>query len=212
MSMKVKVCGMKYPQNIRDLEGLHPDYMGFIFYPPSPRYVGEDTELKTFLPSISIKKVGVFVNAAYEEIIKIRTDFSLDIVQLHGKEPEALCRQLKQQGIPVIKAFSISSPADFIDTKEYVDVCDYFLFDTKTPHYGGSGLKFDWQILQAYTYHVPFFLSGGIALSDVEDIKKIAHPQLVAIDVNSRFETSPATKNINQLQQFIQEIKQLNTY
>ena len=93
-----------------------------------------------------------------------------------------------------------------------MDVCDYFLFDTKTPQYGGSGLKFDWQILQAYTYHVPFFLSGGIALSDVEEIKKIAHPQLVAIDVNSRFETSPATKNINQLQQFIQEIKQLNTY
>ncbi|MBP6436896.1 MAG: phosphoribosylanthranilate isomerase, partial [Paludibacteraceae bacterium] len=93
--MKVKVCGMKYPQNIRDLEGLHPDYMGFIFYPPSPRYVGEDTELKTFLPSISIKKVGVFVNAAYEEIIKIRTDFSLDMVQLHGNEPIALCTQLK---------------------------------------------------------------------------------------------------------------------
>jgi phosphoribosylanthranilate isomerase len=134
------------------------------------------------------------------------------MVQLHGNEPIALCTQLKQQGIPVIKAFSISSPADFLDTKEYVDVCDYFLFDTKTPQYGGSGLKFDWQILQAYTYHVPFFLSGGIALSDVEEIKKIAHPQLVAIDVNSRFETSPATKNINQLQQFIQEIKQLNTY
>ncbi len=197
---------MKYPQNIKDVESMHPDYLGFIFYPPSPRYVGNDVALQDFLPTIKTNKVGVFVNASFQEIIKYVADFSLDMVQLHGNETVALCSQLKQQGITVMKAFSISTPEDFTLTQGFVDVCDYFLFDTKTPQYGGSGLKFDWQILQAYTYHVPFFLSGGIALSDVGAIKKLTHPQLVAVDVNSRFETLPATKNINQIQQFIQEI------
>ena len=208
--MKVKVCGMRYSENIQELVALRPDYIGFIFYPKSPRYVGDDIALQSFLPKVSITKVGVFVNASLEEIKTKVAQFSLDIVQLHGRESVDLCQQIQSLGIPIIKAFSIKNEVDIALTQVYTDACDYFLFDTQTPDYGGSGAKFDWQVLDAYTGKIPFFLSGGIGLYDVQAIQSFSHPQLMAIDVNSKFETSPAHKDIAQLHSFIQQIKTHN--
>lgn len=200
--MKIKVCGMKYPDNINELATLPIDMIGLIFYPKSPRFV--DSLSCQSLPNI--KKVGVFVNANQNDIIDIAFRYGLDYIQLHGNESPEVCRALRSVGI-VIKAFSISVSADFEQTKEYDSVCDYFLFDTKTPYYGGSGQKFDWNILDSYKGNVPFLLSGGISPNDARSITSISHPQFEGIDLNSRFEVEPGRKNVELLRKFITEIR-----
>jgi phosphoribosylanthranilate isomerase len=200
--MKIKVCGMKHPGNISELSTLPIHFMGMIFYAGSPRYADElEMDDVSALPS-SIKRVGVFVDADIDCIMETAGKYKLDFVQLHGKETVEFCKELNKS-IPVIKAFNVSEAADFEQAKPYENACNYFLFDTKTPKYGGSGQKFDWSLLDHYKGETPFFLSGGIDLSDAEKIKKTQHPKLYGIDINSRFETAQRLKNVEKIKEFI---------
>lgn len=198
---------MKIPTNISSVAKLGIEMMGFIFYPKSPRYA-ELLDIATLrtLPS-SIKKIGVFVNENLENILTIATKYELDGVQLHGSELVEMCTKLRKAGYIVIKAFPIAEAYNFKVTKAYEGVCDYFLFDTKTDAYGGSGIKFNWGMLDEYKGETPFLLSGGIAADDAEAILKIDHPKFVGIDLNSKFEVSPGLKNIEVLKQFTRTIK-----
>lgn len=204
---KIKVCGMKYPENINEIAALHPDFMGFIFYPKSPRFAESlDVLALKALPS-TIKKIGVFVNENLENILTIAYKYKLDGVQLHGTELVEMCKELKSAGYLVIKAFPIAEAYNFKVTKDYEGTCDYFLFDTKTDAYGGSGVKFNWSMLDEYTGETPFLLSGGIAADDVTTIKKIEHPRFAGIDLNSKFEIKPGIKDELKLRSFINELK-----
>jgi phosphoribosylanthranilate isomerase len=203
---------MRDSQNIAEASELSPDVMGFIFYPQSPRYAGLvlEPDTTTMIPA-SIKKAGVFVNADFEVISEMIEKYTLDIVQLHGDESPELCFRLKEIGVGVIKAFSIRDVKTFMQCAEYIDITDYFLFDTLTSGHGGSGLRFDWNILQRYNSDHPFFLSGGIGPNDIVDIMKISHPGFYGIDINSRFESAPGLKDISSLKKFITGIR-LNNY
>ncbi len=205
--MKIKVCGMKYPENIQELNKLPIDYMGMIFYQKSPRYI--DNQLCQNVGNIhsrNIKRVGVFVNSTVDYIVEMIDRYKLDLIQLHGDESPDFCIELNKT-TPIIKAFSISEASDFEQTKAYEGLRGYFLFDTKTSQYGGSGKKFDWSILNAYDGDTPFFLSGGISAEDVEQIKAIKHPRLYGVDLNSKFETGPGLKDIQLLDQFIKQLR-----
>ncbi len=203
----IKICGMKIPDNIRAVAALQPNFMGFIFYPKSPRYA-EPLNITTLneLPA-SIKKIGVFVNEDLENILTIATKYNLDGVQLHGNELESMCKELHKSGFIVIKAFPIAEAYNFKVTKKYEGTCDYFLFDTKTDAYGGSGVKFNWGMLNEYVGETPFLLSGGIAADDSEGILKIEHPKFAGIDLNSKFELKPGEKNVELLRGFLKEIR-----
>jgi phosphoribosylanthranilate isomerase len=203
---EIKVCGMRDSSNNRELLSLKPDYMGIIFYEKSPRYIAQkpDVDLET-----STKKVGVFVNASERTINEKRIHFGLDIIQLHGDESPELCFILKQSGAMVMKVFRVDEDFDFQQTRLYQDYCDYFLFDTQTKAFGGSGKKFDWRLLEKYNNARPIFLSGGIGPDDVDEIKKVKGLNLKAIDINSKFETEPGLKDINKLSKFIKEIREV---
>jgi phosphoribosylanthranilate isomerase len=205
--LKIKICGMKFPGNIADVTALKPDFMGFIFYPKSPRFA-EPLDMATLrsLPT-SIKKIGVFVNENLENVLTIATKYNLDGVQLHGTELESMCKELHKSGFIVIKAFPIAEAYNFKVTKKYEGTCSYFLFDTKTDAYGGSGMKFNWGMLDEYVGETPFLLSGGIAADDAEAILKIEHPKLAGIDLNSKFEVSPGLKNVEMLRSFLKEMR-----
>jgi phosphoribosylanthranilate isomerase len=209
--LRLKVCGLKYPENIKQLIALQPDYMGFIFYPKSPRYCNESID-RDFMQRIpgTIQKTGVFVNENIRKIIQTVNDFSLDIVQLHGNETSGLCKDLHSDGIPLIKAFQIDNQFDFQTIAPYLEYCKYFLFDTKTTSYGGSGLSFDWNILSNYIYEKPFFISGGIYLDDLPKLNIISHLNIYGLDINSRFETVPGYKNLSKITEMIQKIKEYN--
>lgn len=201
--IKLKICGMKYSENIQEIAALKPDYLGFIFWDKSSRKF----DLKE-LPKLdsNIKKVGVFVDASLEEIqTKIKT-FQLDVIQLHGNESFEFCANLKKEKIEIIKAFSINNNFDFNQLKAYENVVDYILFDTKGKLPGGNGTTFDWQVLKNYNLQKPFFLSGGIGLTEISKTKEFLDSVLskycYAIDVNSRFETEPGLKNKNELEKF----------
>lgn len=204
---KIKVCGMKIPKNIDEVLALGVDFMGFIFYPKSPRFAEQlDVETLIAMPK-SIKKIGVFVNESLENILTIVAKYKLDGVQLHGSEMADLCTELHNVGLIVLKAFPIADAYNFSVTKTYEGTCDYFLFDTKTEAYGGSGVKFDWTILNEYKGETPFLLSGGIAADDAEAILKIEHFKFAGIDLNSKFEISPGLKNVTLLSEFLKKIK-----
>ena len=200
--LAIKICGMKFPENIFAVAALKPDFMGFIFYPKSPRYA-EPLNIETLnaLPK-SIKKIGVFVNEDIEDILTIVYKYNLDGVQLHGSENVDVCKKLNDAGLLVLKAFPITDANNFKVTKTYEGACDYFLFDTKTEAYGGSGVKFDWSILNEYKGETSFILSGGIAPEDAEAILKIEHPKFAGIDLNSKFELKPGLKNVELLRKF----------
>ena len=194
---------MKYSENIQEIATLKPDYLGFIFWDKSSRKF--DLYELPKLDS-NIKKVGVFVDASLEEIQnKIKT-FQLDVIQLHGKESVEFCLELKKETIEIIKAFSINNDFDFNQLKAYENVVDYFLFDTKGKLPGGNGTTFDWQVLENYNLQKPFFLSGGIGLTEITKTKEFLDSELSkychAIDVNSRFETEPGLKNKIDLEKF----------
>ena len=201
--MIVKVCGMRDADNIRQVEECGADWMGFIFFSRSPRFVAE---VPHYLPSKQ-KRVGVFVNASYDEI-KARVEaFGLDAVQLHGAEKADLCMRLRNDGLTVVKAFSLRSAADVQQTDGYIGACDYFLFDTPTAAYGGSGRMFDWTLLQAYKGPTPFLLSGGLTPDSLEALVAFSHSQWAGIDLNSGFETQPALKNPQALKSFISKFR-----
>lgn len=194
-NLLLKVCGMKVPGNIRGLVDLHPDFIGFIFYPKSPRYatdLDEDTVLR--IP-ISIKRVGVFVNEDLSKILEIAKKYGLEYIQLHGDEDLDFAKELKAKRLKVIKVFRVMDSIP-VSAKKYEGVADYFLFDTATAAYGGSGRHFDWNILKNYNLETPFLLSGGIQRSDLERIQSFDIDKLVGIDVNSRFELEPGMKDL----------------
>ena len=195
--MKLKICGMKYPENIIEASELLPDFMGFIFWEKSARYFDGDIPK---LPE-SIQKVGVFVNETIENVVDKIQKYQLQIVQLHGNESAAYCSELKKQNIKIIKVFSIANDFDFEDLKPFETVADYFLFDTKGKLPGGNGTKFNWKILQNYPSKKPFFLSGGIEIDEINNIKNLNLP-IFAIDINSKFETEPGLKNVALIKQF----------
>ena len=204
--MKIKICGMKFPENIAAVAALKPDFMGFIFYPKSPRYAEPlDIDALNALPS-TIKKIGVFVNENLENILTIAYKYKLDGLQLHGTELVDMCTELKRLGYIVIKAFPIAEAYNFKVTKDYEGACDYFVFDTKTSLPGGSGVKFDWNILYEYQGNTPFLLSGGISPEDVESIKKINHPKFSGVDINSKFEISPGLKSLVMVGAFVHKL------
>ncbi|MFV8328011.1 phosphoribosylanthranilate isomerase [Flavobacterium sp. ZS1P14] len=195
--MKLKICGMKYLDNIRDVGSLLPDYMGFIFWDKSARY------FDGIIPAVSksIKKVGVFVNATPEEILEKTTKYDLQAVQLHGQETVEFCLNLKDKidrTIEIIKVFSVDDTFDFEILKPFEAVCDYFLFDTKGKLPGGNGITFDWKVLEKYPSSKPFFLSGGIGINEMAAVNEISKTNLpvYAIDINSKFEIEPGLKNI----------------
>ena len=192
---------MRDTQNIREVISLSPDYMGFIFHENSPRHAGNQLDealLKDFPKSI--RKVGVFVNADPAEVKSKFSRFGLDYVQLHGEEPVEYVASLFAVGIKVIKAFGIGTSFDFAQLKPYHPYVDFFLFDTKGKSGGGTGRKFDWEILKNYDRQDPFFLSGGISPSDIRQLKSSPY-NIHAIDVNSKFELKPGLKDIAKLKQ-----------
>ncbi len=195
---------MKYAENIQQLSVLCPDFMGFIFYAKSPRYVVEALSPETLntIPK-SIKKVGVFVNETNKKMIKLAQLYSLDYLQLHGDESASQCQKLHMAGFKIIKAFQMDEVFDFNILEGYKPFCDFFLFDTKTKNYGGSGKTFDWRILEKYDNEKPFFLSGGIGLNNVADLKKMNKYSIHAIDINSGVELEPGLKNIEKVRRII---------
>lgn len=129
------------------------------------------------------------------------------MLQLHGEETADYLRDIgRWSGLPLIKAFNVSQKEDFEATEAYAGAADYFLFDTKTEQHGGSGQKFDWEILGAYKGRTPFLLSGGISDADAQQIVRLDHKKLFAIDINSRFEEEPGLKDISRIEQFIKQI------
>ncbi len=194
--IKLKVCGMRDTENIRKVAALHPDYMGFIFYPGSKRVVGQNFEIPEDLPS-GIRRVGVFVNEETLLMLNQAKKHSLDMIQLHGTETVQQCAELKTEGLRVIKAFSIGGDFDFDVIRSYKNSVDYFLFDTKGPGYGGSGLTFDWKILEKYDQEVPFFLSGGLSPGNILEIEKLKGMNIHALDINSGVELQPGLKDVH---------------
>ena len=225
--MKLKVCGMKFTENIQQVAELQPDYLGFIFYEKSKR------NFEGIIPefSNSIKKTGVFVNEYVEIVISLVEEYRLDAIQLHGDESVEYIQELKRQfessrelkveenktikkqknkhyisknEVEIIKVFGIKDEFNFDVLKPYLEVVDFFLFDTKGKERGGNGTKFDWSVLEKYPFDKPFFLSGGIGLNDVEEVQKIMKSDLsiYALDVNSKFESKPGVKKIEALKEF----------
>ncbi|WKN41180.1 phosphoribosylanthranilate isomerase [Tunicatimonas pelagia] len=207
--MKLKICGMKYAKNLREVATLQPDYLGFIFYEKSPRYMADclaPEEVKA-IPD-RIQKIGVFVNAINEYILQQAQHFGLNGVQLHGDESPVQCRELKAANYTVIKVFRLGSVNfDFTQLASYEAHVDYFLFDTQTPNYGGSGHTFDWSQLEEYTLTTPFFLSGGIGLDNLEEALSLNHDQFIGLDVNSRFEIEPGHKDSTRLKKLVNKVR-----
>ncbi|MDO9595485.1 MAG: phosphoribosylanthranilate isomerase [Lutibacter sp.] len=197
--MQIKVCGMRDKENISGLMTLKPDYIGFIFYNKSKRFVTDFPQIE--IPS-SVKKVGVFVNETIDEIIEIVKKYKFDFVLLHGDETPDYCEKVALQNIKIIKAFSVDENFDFSAIKPFEKHVALFLFDTKGKNYGGNGIKFNWDLLQNYKGKTPFLLSGGITKNDAEEIKKMKHPAFLGIDINSGFEIEPGLKNIKEIKEF----------
>lgn len=196
---------MRDPDNIQGLIDIKPDFIGFIFYPKSPRYVGEMDEDFVMRIPLSIHKVGVFVNESLDQIVSQADKYGLEYIQLHGDEDLDFAKNLKAKGLKVIKVFRVMDTIPIV-AKQYHGIADYFLFDTASVNYGGSGRHFDWNILRNYNLDIPFLLSGGVQLEDIDKVKAMKINQLVGIDVNSRFEIEPAMKDLKKLRELKAEL------
>lgn len=203
--MKIKVCGMRDAGNICEVAEQGPDFMGFIFYDRSPRYVGENFVLPE-LPE-EIRKTGVFVKEPVENVIRQARKYGLSHVQLHSNETPEYCAEIKKAGLKVLKAFAVDAAFDFGQLKAFDEVTDYFLFDTKGDGYGGHGKAFDWKILSDYTGNTPFFVAGGISNDNVGDLLKLEHPLFYGIDVNSRYETAPGMKDVEAVRELLLRVR-----
>lgn len=203
--MIVKVCGMTGGKNVRMVEEAGAEWMGFIFYPLSPRFA---SRMPDYLPERA-KRVGVFVNASAEDIASAVRRWKLDLVQLHGKESPAQCRDVRTLGVKIVKAFAIKSREDLAKVSGYAKACDCFLFDTPCAEYGGSGRRFDWSLLEAYRGDTPFLLSGGLNPESLGALSEFSHPQWAGIDLNSGFELKPGIKDAEAVGRFIRAFRQL---
>lgn len=205
----IKICGMREADNIKRVEQLAPDWMGFICWEGSRRHV---RETPAYLPE-HCRRVGVFVNPELQYVASQTERLGLQLIQLHGEETPDFCRHVKEtlsqngRDVEVIKTFSIAADAPFPDTEAYAPVCDYFLFDTQCAGKGGSGRSFNWTTLRHYHGHRPFLLSGGIGPDDVERLARFDHPCWAGIDINSRFECSPGLKDVESLRTFMEELR-----
>lgn len=197
---------MKIPENIEEIAKRPLDYIGFIFYPKSKRFVGDLNISGLPIPS-HIQKTGVFVNEKVEKMQELAKKHQLNVLQLHGKENPEECRRLKESGYTVIKAFGVHTDFGWNTIKPYEEHVDFFLFDTQSPHYGGTGKTFDWTILKAYPSKKPYFLSGGIDANNFEEAYHLTDERLYALDINSRFETEPGIKNIELIDKTLDYIK-----
>ena len=208
MAIQIKICGMKFPENISEVASMQPNYLGFIFYKKSPR------NFENTIPAIdkSIQKVGVFVNASFDEILEKVNEYELDLVQLHGDESSEFCHLLQNNKLKVIKAFNIDNSFEFKTLNNYNNNCDYFLFDTKGTNYGGNGITFDWSVLENYNLNKPYFLSGGIGTENIAEVKsfltKDYAKNCIAIDCNSKLEVSPGLKSTEKTKQLINAFKE----
>lgn len=205
--MNLKVCGLRENENVKAIAALKPQWMGFIFHSASPRYflnAKNQTDLLS-IPS-SIKKVGVFVNASADEINRVQELYNLDYVQLHGDESVDFCKQLHINGIKIIKAFRINEEFDFTIAGSYSPFVEHFLFDASGKEYGGNGIVFNWDLLKNKRFSKPFLLSGGIGMEQVVALKSFPHPDVIGVDINSRFEISPGFKDVAGIQLFQQQI------
>lgn len=208
--MNIKVCGITDMKQLQQLDGLDIDFAGLIFYPESPRYVGDKLKKQDVKKAdFDLKKVGVFVNPEMIDVLDAIDDYGLEVVQLHGDETPEMCEDLSSE-VEVIKAFRVSDGTD-IDAMvaPYDAVCDYYLFDTGglKESFGGSGKQFDWNILAKARIEKPFFLSGGISVDDAVRIKAFRHPDLYGVDINSRFESAPGVKDMSRILQFKMAMK-----
>jgi phosphoribosylanthranilate isomerase len=202
--MKLKVCGLTNKKNIQDIiEKAYPDYLGFLFYTNSSRYVIGRLEPDDVLniPE-SIKKTGIFVNSPSNWVMKHAREYDLSTLQLHGEESPAYCEKLKSEGYEIIKVFKIKDEMDFLRMSSYLPVVDSFLFDTAGKFRGGNGIKFDWDILKNYNHNIPYFLSGGIKPGDAVSINSIKDSRLAGVDINSGFEIQPGIKDPVKVQSF----------
>lgn len=197
---------MKDPTNIVEVAMLSPDWMGFIFYEKSPRFVGDDFVMPS-IPS-SIKKVGVFVNESSERILFLSKKYSFDFVQLHGDEPIAQLAELKSNGLKIVKAFRIDIDFNFETTVPYQKYADYFLFDTKGKHYGGNNETFNWGLLKNYNQQIPFLLSGGLNRNNISSLSVVEGTNCVGYDFNSGVEIEPGVKDIDKVKQVIKFLRQ----
>lgn len=213
--MKVKICGMRERANIKGLAEFKPDYIGLIFYHESKRYVDHlDPGLLKDL-SADMKRTGVFVDEELATVLQKVKQYGLKAIQLHGSETPEYCQSLKEaikefEAIELIKAFGIDETFDFTMIELYMPEVDYFLFDTKTPTHGGSGLKYNWKILDSYHLDKPYFLSGGIGVEDLKEITAIKDHRLYAVDLNSKLETSPGLKDLGQVRRAFNILKPLH--
>ena len=200
--MKLKVCGLKYQENIKDVLEVTPDFLGFIFYPPSPRFVGELAP--SFVKGINnIKKVGVFVNASLPEVLETKEKYGLELIQLHGDESPEYVSEAKKNGLKVIKVFRINDKLPE-NLTAFQTNAELFLFDTDSKAYGGSGKQFDWELLKDVSH--PFLLSGGIGPEDIFQIKALSLKYLQGIDVNSKVEVEPGRKSISLIKQLKEQL------
>lgn len=210
--MRIKVCGMTQPEQVERLPDMGATFAGFIFYPKSPRYVFRHLTSAQIKKINTINKVGVFVNASVEEVLLMVDECRLHMVQLHGDESAKYCERIADY-VSVVKAFRLSDN-DSIEwmIRPYMDVCDMFMFDTIGAGYGGTGKKFDWNMLKGSSIGKPFFLSGGIQPEDTNALKEFKEEPvskaLFAIDINSKFETSPGIKDMSKVEKFIRDLKQ----
>lgn len=206
--MKIKVCGLNNQENVSYLLNYKLDFIGLIFYEKSKRSVMHGNIDNDFVKSVlSAKKVGVFVDESLNIILKWAQEYELDYIQLHGTETPALCMKVRENGLKVIKAVSVSNKLPTELLKGYQNTVDLFLFDASGKKRGGNGTKFDWKILLEYGLKTPFLLAGGISLEDVNEIKKLNVRELYGVDLNSKFELEPGIKDVNQVKQFIEDIK-----
>lgn len=206
--MKLKVCGMRDAENIKALIEQKPDFIGFIFYDKSPRFVGNqlDLELIQSIPR-EIRKVGVFVNATVDYILQNAKKYNLQYVQLHGNETPDFCKSLRLKGVNIIKAFRLDESFVFSQLNNYLPHVDFFLFDAKGEGYGGNGITFDWSILKKYDNQKPYFLAGGISLDNLDELAGIT-PKPYAFDVNSKFEVSPGIKDVEKIEGLIKKMRE----
>jgi phosphoribosylanthranilate isomerase len=210
--LRVKVCGMTDIEQVNQLDALGIEFCGFIFYPKSPRYIfrhAPAADLKRIKGNIN--KVGVFVNAYAEDVVRIVDDCGLYLVQLHGDESPKECEKISSY-VTTIKAFRLTDSDNILwKIKDYSDVVDMFLFDTEGVGYGGTGKKFDWNVLRGLNIRKPFFLSGGIQPEDAGKLKEFTGDpvakDLFSVDINSKFEIAPGIKDMNKVRQFVTQLK-----
>jgi phosphoribosylanthranilate isomerase len=202
---------MRDAPNIMEVAALQPDYMGFIFYKPSPRYVGEEFNLPSNFPD-AIERVGVFVNETTAVIKDLAEKFNLTTIQLHGSESPEQCKSLREGGLHIIKAFAVDDTFDFDQIIEYKSYVDFFLFDTKGKFHGGNAKRFNWEILKKYDQEFPFLLSGGLSPDNIEEINVLEGMNIHAIDINSGVEVKPGGKNVTAIKEVNELLKSTNLY